>query len=340
MQGRAHNSNNTRGGSNPRSRPCWEPRSASLPIEHCATRVEVYFKILAGGLGLMRVAALVLLLTVEAVCAPQGDAAQTGQRGNQQNLPASLQGMFSRGVEAQKAGQLDAAEKAFLRVLREGGKVAFVYNNLGIVYQMRGEHPQAISQFREAIRLQPDYAAPHILMGASLLALGDILEATRELERGVKLQPREALARLELAKAYERADNLPDMVDQMRSLRELSPQEPEYAYQLGSAYLKLAAWCYKQIKTLNPRSARVYQTLAENYRLQGRLELALHAFQNAAEADPKLPGIHLALAQIYLEQGNAPEARMEVDQELAIVPESTIARVLKRKIEAAAPKPH
>ena len=234
---------------------------------------------------LARLAALVLFLASEVPC-------------GQQTLPISLQELFADGVQAQKAGRLDAAEKAFLQVLGKGGKAPFVYNNLGTIYQLRADHQRAIAQFREAIRLQPDYVAPHVLMGASLLALGKIPEATRCLERAVRLQPREPLARLQLAKAHERAENFHGVVEQYLTLRELAPQEPEYAYQLGNAYLKFAGWCFQEIVRLNPRSARVFQTLAENYRVQGRPDLAIRAFQRAARVDPNLPGIHFSLAQI------------------------------------------
>jgi tetratricopeptide (TPR) repeat protein len=247
--------------------------------------------------------------------------------------------LFVSGVQAQKTGQLDAAERAFQRVLLEGGKVSFVYNNLGIVYQQRREHPRAVTQFREAIRLQPDYAAPRILMGASLLALGKVEEAIRELERAVKLQPREPLARLQLARAYQQADNFMGMVEEFQVLRELAPRDPEYAYQLGNAYMKLSLWCHQKIRQLNPRSARVYQTLGENYILQGQTEQAARAYQLAVQADPKLPGLHLALAQIYLGLGKGSEARNEVEQELTIVPESVAAFALKGRLEAGESKP-
>jgi tetratricopeptide (TPR) repeat protein len=81
-----------------------------------------------------------------------------------QDLPSQLQDVFRKGVAAEKAGRLDDAEKAFLRVLREGGRSAYVYNNLGIVYQERGDHARALAQFRKAIRLQPGYAAPRVLL--------------------------------------------------------------------------------------------------------------------------------------------------------------------------------
>src|SRR2546427_9381323 len=98
---------------------------------------------------------LMFLLTVgKALCA-------------EQKLPPSLEELFVKGVQAQKAGQLEAAERAFQQVLREGGKAAFVYNNLGIVYQQRREHVPAVAPIRQAVRLQPHYAAPPLLMGAN-----------------------------------------------------------------------------------------------------------------------------------------------------------------------------
>jgi tetratricopeptide (TPR) repeat protein len=257
----------------------------------------------------------------------------------QPNLPLPLQEVFVKGVEALKSNQLKAAEEAFQQVLRGGGKVSFVYNNLGIVYQQQGEHERAADQFREAIRLQPNYAAPYILLGDSLLALNKIPEATHELEQAVKLQPREPLARLQLARAYQRSENLPGIVEQYQVLRELSPQEPEYAYQLGKAYMKMTVWCHQQISRINPRSVRMYQTLGENFRLQGQIEPAIRYLLLAVQADPKTSGIHLSLAQIYLDQGKLPEARQEVEQELTIVPESAAALALRQKIDGVEPKP-
>jgi tetratricopeptide (TPR) repeat protein len=298
------------------------------------------------GAVLLGFAALAVLFTAgDAGCIPlqTSDGRQgTGERATnkgQSSLPASLEELFINGVKAQKSGQLGVAERAFLEVLRQGGKVAFVYNNLGILYQQRGDYPRALEQFRQAIRLQPDYAAPHTLMGASLLATGKTREAALELERAVKLQPREPLSRLQLARAYERAGNPAGVVDQFRALRELAPQDPEYAYQLGSAYAKLSAWCYRQIQKLDPGSARVYQTLAENYRIQGKADLAVRALERAAKVDPMLPGVHLTLAQVYLEQAKVSEARQAVEQELAIVPESVAALALKQKLQAAEVKP-
>ena len=249
-----------------------------------------------------------------------------------QTLPLSLQADFEAGVAAVQGGRLDEAERAFLRVLREGGKVSFVYNNLGIVYQIRGDQTRAIAQFREAIRLQPKYAAPHILLGASLLAMGQDVEAARELERAVKIRPDEPVAHVQLAQAYKRTGNYAGLVEQYRALHSLQPDDPEFLYQLGHAYSDQAEWCLREIRKIDPNSVRLYETLGETHRLQGHLDLAASAYKRAAAVDPKRPGIHLALAQICLQQGQVKEARKEINEELAIVPESVAAQAVAKKI--------
>ena len=257
-----------------------------------------------------------------------------GSASAQQDLPEALREVFRAGVAAEKAGHLDEAEKDFQSVIRQGGKVAFVHHNLGTVYQQRGDHARAIAEFREAIRLQPEFAPPHILLGASLLATHKVPEAIRELERAVELAPREPTARLELARAYESAGNPVGMVDQYRILYKIAPRDPEYTYQMGQAYLKLSQWCLEEIRRLAPQSARMYESLAEALLGQGQTDRAIRAFQRAAQSDPKLPGIHLALAQIYLEQNRIEEARREIEQELDLVPESAAAKALQERISS------
>jgi tetratricopeptide (TPR) repeat protein len=259
-----------------------------------------------------------------------------------QELPAALQAPFEEGVRALKAGRLDEAETAFRAVLAKGGETAYVHNNLGIVLQERGQHEKAVVEFRAAARLDPAYVAPRILLGTSLLALGRVAEARAAAERAVKLAPREPLARLQLARVLERALDWTGAVEQYRTLRELKPDEPEYVYALGNAYLRLAEWSLKELGKLDGGQARLHQAMGHNYRVQGRPDLALQAFERAVQADPTLPEVHLAMAQIHMEQKRWAEARQEVERELALVPESAGARALLDRLlalEAGAASP-
>lgn len=251
-----------------------------------------------------------------------------------QSAAVPFEKLFASGVQALKAGNLDEAEKTFLQILRQGGKAPFVHHNLGIVYQQQTAHDKAVWQFREAIRLQPGFGEARLLLGYSLLSLGKNAEAVRELEQAVKLLPDQPPARLQLAKAYERSGDRFGVVDQYRALRAIEPRNGEYAYQLGKAYNQLSDWSYQQIIRVNPGTARLYQSLGQNYLQQGKLEFALSEFQRAIQADPKLPELHLALALIYLEQKRFDDAAKEIELELKLAPESKKALDVKQQIQA------
>jgi tetratricopeptide (TPR) repeat protein len=250
-----------------------------------------------------------------------------------QSLPEALQAPFEEGVRALKAGKLDDAEAAFRSVLAKGGATAYVHNNLGIVLQGRGQHEKAVAHFRDAARLDPRYPAPRILLASSLLALGRVKDARTAAEQAVKLAPKEPLARLLLARVLDRAGDMTGAVDQYRALKGLKPDDPEYAYALGRAYLRLSRRSLEQLGEVEGGEARLQQALGHNYRVQGRPDFALRAFERAARADPTLPEVHLAMAQVHLEQKRLAEARQEAERELAIVPESAGARSLLRQID-------
>jgi predicted Zn-dependent protease len=289
-----------------------------IPAQHDALFVVVTMSAL---LRLFARSALVFLLTIIPVRA--------------QDLPPALAARFSQGVADLKAGQLDAAEQAFRDVVRAGGERAFVRHNLGLVLRERGHLVEALGEFRSATRLDPSFAPARLLAGTTLLTLGRVREARTELERAVRLMPRETIAHLQLAEACRRLDDPPCVADAYGQLVQLAPDDAEYAYRLGTAYLTLSRWAHDRIRAIDPGSARLDQALGREYLAQGRPDLALRALQRAALIDSKLPEIHLALARIHFGERRWDEAAGEVELELALVPSSKEALELKTRIDAA-----
>jgi tetratricopeptide (TPR) repeat protein len=240
---------------------------------------------------------------------------------------------LAAGIEALKAGDLDDAEQVFSEALRHGVRTALIFHNLGVIAQRRDNHTLAVNRFRQAIALQPEYAPSRLLLGVSLLALGKNAEAIPELQRAAHSMPNESQAHLQLVKAYEASENWIAAVEELQKLVNLNSQDPEYSYLLGRAWTRLSAWSYQRLARLNPDSARLYQARGQDYAIQGKYELAVAAYQQAARSDPKLPEVHLALALLLLELKRADEARAEIDLELKLVPESKAALETRAKIE-------
>jgi tetratricopeptide (TPR) repeat protein len=270
-----------------------------------------------------------LLLTALLIAARAGAA---------QDLPPSLADRFSTGVDALKAGNLDAAEAAFRDVLKGGGERAFVHHNLGIVLQQRGRTAEALAEFREASRLDPSFGPARLLAGTALLALGRPKEAVTELRQAARLMPNETAPRLQLANAYERSGDIRGVVGEYRRLVVANPSNDEYIYRLGKAYLRQAQWSFERMRSVDPHTARLPQALARQYLDQGRPDLAAAAFEQAATLAPTLPDIHLALARIHLDEGRFDDAAREIERELAIAPDSAEARAVGAQIDAARKK--
>ena len=286
---------------------------------------------------LRRALTLALLVPTLAGAAPpsQGSSQAASARQVSQDLPPALATRFSEGVAALSAGQLDAAEAAFRAVIRDGGDRAFVRHNLGIVLQQRGRHADALVEFRAASRLDPSFGPSRLLAGTSLLALGQARAAVAELGVASRLMPREPAVHLQRADACERIKDDLCLTDEYRTLVELSPANPEYAYRLGKAYLRLSQSAHARIQAIDPRAARLSQALGREYLEQGRADLAERAFKDAIARDATLVDVHLALARICLADGRLDEAGRASARALVLAPDSKDARALQAAIEAA-----
>ena len=271
--------------------------------------------------------AIVLLSILSSLAAATGHA--------QGGLPPNFEARIAEALQALKSGNSDYAESIFADAIRQGIKHPIVYHNLGVIAMLRGNHAEAVTRFRQSLALQPGYGPSRLLLGSSLLALRRNADALRELKRAATILPKAPQVHLELGKAYEALGNWIAAVQEFQILVRLAPKEPEYSYQLANAWTKLSDWSFRQIIALNPNSARLFQGLGVEYAAQGKYDEALKAYQEAARYDPKLPEVHLAMAEILLEKKEFDKALAEVELELKLVPESMAAAAAKEKIEAA-----
>jgi len=67
----------------------------------------------------------------------------------------------------------------------------------------KGQTDEAISQYREAIRLKPDYAEACNNLGNALSDKGQFDEAISQYQQAIRLKPDYAEARTNLARALE-----------------------------------------------------------------------------------------------------------------------------------------
>jgi tetratricopeptide (TPR) repeat protein len=89
--------------------------------------------------------------------------------------------------ELVRSGRYDEAEHHFLEVLRlhpaDADTVSSSHHNLGVLYQIRGDHRRAIAAFRSAVAVGPQSWRAYRSMAASYRSLGLIDEAAQAEQR-------------------------------------------------------------------------------------------------------------------------------------------------------------
>ena len=138
----------------------------------------------------------------------------------------------------------DSAEvlAEFRQAIRLRPDFAAAHNNMGLVLAQSDDDEKAIAQFREAIRINSSYADAHANLGATLMPT-DVEAAILELEKAVSLAPTLVKAQFNLAEAYANSPSHgpAKQIEVLRKVVSLSPTFPRGHMALGKALLQTGA---------------------------------------------------------------------------------------------------
>jgi tetratricopeptide (TPR) repeat protein len=119
-----------------------------------------------------------------------------------------------------------AAMGEFERELTIDSKNPQAFVELARLRIATGAAPEsAIAPARAAVRLEPNNALAHGLLGRALLLAGDVAQAIPELEESQKLAPDEVRTHIDLAQAYRRAGRTSDAAKQEGYLARLKERQ-------------------------------------------------------------------------------------------------------------------
>src|SRR5262249_12325301 len=96
--------------------------------------------------------------------------------------------------------------------------------------QGQGKQSEAVTEYREAIRLRPDDAAAHYGLGNALRDQGRAAEAVAELREAIRLRPDFAEAHCNLGLGLRQQGRFRESLDESRRGHELGSKRPDWQY--------------------------------------------------------------------------------------------------------------
>ena len=180
--------------------------------------------------------------------------------------------------------------------------------NLGLVYQLQNRYPEAMTEFRRALKLKPSLTGANFFLGVDYCKMGEGPKAVPYLKAALKASPNQPEIWLWLATAQEISGDIDAEVATMRQALALQPKDVDLLYLLGHAYERLGKQEVAHMEKIAPESFRKEQFLAESYAASNEWPSAVIHFQNALAASPHQAGLHVELGEVLLHAGKVKQA--------------------------------
>ena len=230
------------------------------------------------------------------------------------------------GIALERAGRVQEAMVQYEQALRLNPNLAAAHYNLGVALARMGRVPEAVEHYEQALRLMPDLAAAHYNLGTALARLGRVPEAIEHYEGALRLQPWDPDAHYNLGMAMERAGRVQEAIGQYEQTLRIKPDLVEAHYNLGVALARLgrvpeAVGHWEQVLRLKPDYAEAHNNLGNALAQVGKVPEAIEHYEEALRLDPYYADAQYNLGLALEQSGQIGEAIAHYEQALRLRPD-------------------
>ncbi len=225
--------------------------------------------------------------------------------------PDVLQQKSQKGKELMAAGRFAEAVPVYQELVKALPGNAGMLMNLGMAQHLSGDYAGSIATLKAALKVEPSLPPALIMLGGSYVKAGRPGEALPLLRKALALDPSQVEVRRLLAQVCAELNRHEEATAQLLKLAAAEPANPEHWYSLGTHYEALAGESFAALEKAAPESGYLAFLLADS-RTRGRqTRAAFYFYREAVKRDPKLRGVHAALAGVYRETGHSEWAVQE-----------------------------
>ena len=195
----------------------------------------------------------------------------------------------------------------------------------------RGDYDEALSKLNDLAARNPSLKGIPAEIGATLYKKGEYLKAADSFKKALAENPKDNESTQLLGLSYYLAGRPLDAIPLLEKVQSWYPRaNVDAAYILGICYIQTkdypkARQAFARMFDVSPDSA-ASSLLTARMLLRQEFDLVAEEYaKKAIETDPKLPGAHLLLGELYLYKSRIPEAIDQLRGELSINPANATA---------------
>jgi len=223
---------------------------------------------------------------------------------------------FLAGQKAMQASEIQRAIQEFKQTLRLMPNLAEAHANLGLAYYLEGQYLAAIPELEKAHQLKPQMVAADLFLGLTYQKSGSPAKAIPPLERVLRQEPRNHEAIRALASSYLAENDYRRAVEFDVKLFDLQADKVEAWYALGQNYLAMSKQVNTEVTTQFPGTLWEERLLGDLLAERQKWVDAAARYRHALTLDTGMPGVHAALGNALLRQGETKDAEGEFRAEL------------------------
>lgn len=218
--------------------------------------------------------------------------------------PSDFKTHNNMGWVYQKRGDYPNAIKSFKKAIALNPYYVDGTNNLAMAYMLVHDYPNALFYFKKTIALNPGYAPAYASIGTILIDQKKYKEGESYLLKSLSLSPKYTVSYHNLGKLYELEGNTDKAIEMYRKALAIQPAIWQTQTNLGSLYFTL-----KDYKKAEEHTLKAYQL-------------------NPANLD-----LLLSLAKIYIKLNNKTRANAALSAVLKLNPGNQQALELLKEIQ-------
>ena len=238
--------------------------------------------------------------------------------------------LFARARQQHKAGELEAAERTYRKILETEPDQPDALHLLGVIAHQCGRNEEAVGLLGQATQARSGFTQALNNLGAALTALGRRDEARAAYHEALTLDPNFADAHFNLGMSYRDSEEFDKAISAFGQALKLDPKLADAEVSLGISLMKQdasddAVAAFRRAIEIDPGHAPAHLNLALALQEIGSDDEAIEVLKKTTELAPDQAAVFTLLGQIQWRQGRKDEAVEALERATELKPDSPAA---------------